>query len=575
MLLFTAVLLLGVPQDEMNILKEEPEISDLITFLEELAQNPFDVNTATVEELSSIPWVSFNLAGQIVGLREERGKFTELEELLVLQEVDRDLLNLISEFLRIGPAGAVRTVCYSGRARTSFGTDGNESRAVRLKASIRSTVAGHAYLKQYVDGSQSVAWSVSLTPFSFVSVTCGDFSLGFGRGLCFDHPGMFEGTSTSRRQLIKPLGLSYGETQMTGGAARLTWHRLGIVTAYSQKKSKARIDEDGYRVLSEGVSATSTVTESTCGERLSLAFGPASVAFSLAHTSFDKPVRRSGGFEEIGFAGSENTVVGVDADYSTPAFRACAEVARSSSGSRGGSVVISVRADGLRLFGVMDNLEPGFHSFHGKHTLLHGVRSARARLERRGSKLKLFIDAAAASDLSPAYGEKVPHSKRKLVLGSSVVLTSILSGDLSFRISSDETDSSGISTRESRCGTELRMDVKLSPDTRLRFGVEKTSSEEESKEGLNFRFDLNRIEWGRLSLKAGWLTYDVEDYSAAIYAYEPPVLGEKSIVLLNGRGSRGYVVCSISITARMRAIVKMTTCNRNEAERSISFELGY
>lgn len=72
-----------------------------------VAQGNVNVNTASAEELQSIPGVDQALAQNIISYREANGPFGSVDELVNVQGMDQDRLNSIRSFVSVeGQPGA-------------------------------------------------------------------------------------------------------------------------------------------------------------------------------------------------------------------------------------------------------------------------------------------------------------------------------------------------------------------------------------------------------------------------------------------------------------------------------------
>ncbi len=69
--------------------------------LEELSSNPLDINTAGYDELIKIPYLTPINVYQILQIREIKGSFRSVSELLEIAGFDRDLLDNIEPFIKI------------------------------------------------------------------------------------------------------------------------------------------------------------------------------------------------------------------------------------------------------------------------------------------------------------------------------------------------------------------------------------------------------------------------------------------------------------------------------------------
>lgn len=63
-----------------------------------------DLNKATVDELAKVPGLNQEIAQGIVELREERGEFVDLDELLDVEGIDSKILRQIERYIDIEKA---------------------------------------------------------------------------------------------------------------------------------------------------------------------------------------------------------------------------------------------------------------------------------------------------------------------------------------------------------------------------------------------------------------------------------------------------------------------------------------
>lgn len=84
---------------------------DVYAAEEVLKGKTVNINTATAEELATVPLLTPELAKKIVDYREENGDFQVLEELLQIDGFSRDLLNRIKNFLLLEGLGGDECTC--------------------------------------------------------------------------------------------------------------------------------------------------------------------------------------------------------------------------------------------------------------------------------------------------------------------------------------------------------------------------------------------------------------------------------------------------------------------------------
>ncbi len=69
----------------------------------EKPKSPIDLNTATAEELESLPGIGEVIAGRILRHRRISGKFRTVNELLVVRGISRRKLTELRRYVTVGP----------------------------------------------------------------------------------------------------------------------------------------------------------------------------------------------------------------------------------------------------------------------------------------------------------------------------------------------------------------------------------------------------------------------------------------------------------------------------------------
>jgi competence ComEA-like helix-hairpin-helix protein len=78
---------------------------------EKLEGKTVNINTATADELATVPMITPQLAKDIVKYRQDNGDFQTLEELLQVKGFTRDMLNKIKSFLLLEGLGGDACTC--------------------------------------------------------------------------------------------------------------------------------------------------------------------------------------------------------------------------------------------------------------------------------------------------------------------------------------------------------------------------------------------------------------------------------------------------------------------------------
>ncbi|HON37944.1 MAG: ComEA family DNA-binding protein [Desulfomonilia bacterium] len=65
-------------------------------------QAKVDINTATIEELQTVPGLDQELAQNIIDYREANGPFSSVDELISVEGIDNEKLDVIREQIMVG-----------------------------------------------------------------------------------------------------------------------------------------------------------------------------------------------------------------------------------------------------------------------------------------------------------------------------------------------------------------------------------------------------------------------------------------------------------------------------------------
>jgi len=87
-----------------NLLEESQDediSSNLYDVLEDLLQNPINLNTASNNELQKIPYIDFPIAKEIINHRNKYGKFFSTNELYSIKEIPSDIVKKIIPFVTV------------------------------------------------------------------------------------------------------------------------------------------------------------------------------------------------------------------------------------------------------------------------------------------------------------------------------------------------------------------------------------------------------------------------------------------------------------------------------------------
>ncbi len=83
-------------------LKKYPNLHDIVNFIDtEKVYPKIDINTASLEELISVPYIGAYTAEQIIEYRENKGPFTSLEEIKTIKGIKEKNFKKFSPYLKL------------------------------------------------------------------------------------------------------------------------------------------------------------------------------------------------------------------------------------------------------------------------------------------------------------------------------------------------------------------------------------------------------------------------------------------------------------------------------------------
>ena len=92
---------------------DEADNSGLIDKIEELADNPININKASITDLLEIPGIDMTTANKIIAYRDNSGRIFSLAELNSIKGLDKITINKISIFLKV--ENAIKSTNKSAR----------------------------------------------------------------------------------------------------------------------------------------------------------------------------------------------------------------------------------------------------------------------------------------------------------------------------------------------------------------------------------------------------------------------------------------------------------------------------
>ena len=259
---------------------EESDNSDLYNLIEELIENPLNINEANQDELQRIPYIDFQTANLIVNYRKKYGHFFSINELNSVKGISVETIRKISSFLTTG-----KDISNEKNLQSSFSDNSSFNLRCKFQEDIQDRkgfienkfkgskykiynriIAGYknfeiGFLTDKDPGENSLtdfsSYVFSIKKVGLVkNLILGDYLVNWGQGLVLWSPyGFSKGadavySAQKKSQVIKKYTSSAENNFMRGIAANLEFDNFSITAFYSKNNLDANIDSISNGILS-------------------------------------------------------------------------------------------------------------------------------------------------------------------------------------------------------------------------------------------------------------------------------------------------------------------------------------
>ncbi|MFH5831616.1 ComEA family DNA-binding protein [Halalkalibaculum sp. DA384] len=345
-----------------NIDPEDTDLNaeQLTRFLQNLAANPIDINTAGIDDLLQVPGLNLRLARAVLDYRNDVKPFESVDELREVPGIGRVTLDRVRPYVTIETGPGLRALYTDPRYWTSdseveffsrFQRSLQEQEGYRRPDStgFQGSPVKYYHRLQYssnhisanltqekdageplkgLSGFDYTSWHLALTDNGKLQqMVIGDYSLSFGQGLVLWNGGAFGkgreviGTVAKKERGIHPYTSSM-EANFFRGIAATYGGQFRVTGFYSaQRRSASVINEDTTRFPSDdGMHRTRTeiakkgsLKQNMAGGRVRLALPFGIIGATGYHTSFNKQIYPgSAVYNAFDFRGRQTSALGVD-----------------------------------------------------------------------------------------------------------------------------------------------------------------------------------------------------------------------------------------------------------------------
>jgi competence ComEA-like helix-hairpin-helix protein len=349
--------------DEFDSDESEQNLEELLEFLQNLANNPLNINRADIDDLLQVPGLNFRLAQNIVEYRETEAPFQSINDLLNVSGIGEATLDRIQPYIAVSSGlDRGRDLYLNSKYWTENSRFENFSRYQQTleeqhgfqRPDTSGGFVGSPFkyyqrfrftsnhlslnLTQDKDPGEPLnhpadfdysSWHVALLDNGRLkSLVIGDYSVSFGQGLLLWSGGAFgKGSEVIRTPNKNDRGIRpfTSAQEMTGfrGLAATYGGRLQLSGFYSNRKRTASEIDDTYvrfptesgfhRTLNER-ERRFNLEQETFGGRLRVQIPYGFFGISGYHNRFDKPIQTGNLPWQINnFEGQ--TISGYSADY--------------------------------------------------------------------------------------------------------------------------------------------------------------------------------------------------------------------------------------------------------------------
>lgn len=363
----------------------EFDSEQMTQFLQELAENPININNANVNALLQIPGLNLKLARGIIEYRSEVKPFETIEELDEVSGIGRVTLEQVRPYVTVGSGLELGRALYTNprywtadgefQMFSRFQRDLQEARGYQQPPQEGGYIGSPIKYYQRI-GYQSDHLSVNLTqekdpgeelvgPFQFDHRTWhvalennghlqmlvgGDYSLGFGQGLvlwsgaAFGKGSNVVGAVSRNGRGIKPY-TSAQETNYYRGAAVTYGGKLQFTGFYSnRKRSASEISPDttrypgtdGYHRTENEFLQKDNLQQQLYGGHIQFELPFGIVGATGYQTTFDRFIAASDQtYAQYDFEGTSNYAYGMDYTFLAGPAVVFGEIAQSENGGYG------------------------------------------------------------------------------------------------------------------------------------------------------------------------------------------------------------------------------------------------
>lgn len=614
------------PEIESLVENQSEEIPDKSATLDELdlhRQRPVNINAATFQELTEVPFLPQLLALRIVFMRDSLGTLT-LAELRMISEFDEATWRLISPFVFFGRVDRTDETSADIFGETRVSLRSRWSSDIQLQQPFREGKYAGSPLREYYRLQASkphmsaglivekdagermsdgfLSWYISMEDIGVLNkVVLGNYTLNVGEGLTLSsYRSSSKGgnaltqTKATGKMIVPHLSTDEFH-RFQGAAASLELYPVLVTLFLSRKKIDGTVDSSGtltsfysaglYRTPSE-LGKRNTAGENVFGGNITLLLGRThKIGLTVIQAQYDKELA----VQSPNVISSKSiSAAGVNASIVFDSFDLFGEVAGNSFSSRSadGGMVYRVSkkfsvSSHLRAYGD-GYVNPFAYGFGERSGIVNGEKGRYLGFSFQPTR-KITISSYYDEFSLPSMGEfGVTGTERVIryehLLSSKVnVLAQYRKKSKSETNQLENLDGSSLKILEERIQESIRLactftiDKRTSIAQRLEFTEVSYSVSGGRERGILMFTEISTsTPANRVECVARVIFYDTPSYGTRMYAFESDVPGGYSFPPLYGSGMRWYILGSFKPFSHVGISIKYSEAVKFNAVPAVS-----
>jgi hypothetical protein len=560
------ILFVTPPEDVVFKTEQDIDFELILKDLEYLQNNPLDINSAGVEDLAQIPFLTLNTIIKIIDYRETYGPFTSLDDLQSVPGVEETLIDAVRPYITIEVKTIeVRKVVARARGESELPV---EQRSVEYYTRIGSSFNEYgihavterdAYEQSFFD-HYAVGLLVDDGPRKFA---LGKFNLDLGAGAVLSSVGSFFRGIDFRLMMNERGLIPYTSAVENGGffgAAFNDSFFINYTLFYSSQKLDGRIDslglarsldESGLHVDSLSSSRKDQINEEIFGYDVRYRKSNMLISNRTFFCNYEPAFATTDSI--AGFYGDDFFISSLELRYFGESFVMFGEVARSWRNRVGGLFGFSTVFPYIDFTLAGKYFPVGFYSPKGIEATPN-VAAGTVDLKHHSR----FIDVGVTMTLDNKIDEDTAKYDIKLSLGKRL---DILDARVNFRrrYRAEARDISG-----SEVLLRIRPVRFLFFDFRFE---QKSVYAEDTETGIFGALEMG-VDFKNIDIRARYGVFDTDSYAARIYAYEIDLPGVVNNRMLYDKGHYGFVYVALRPFPMIKVSAKYSVVIRGAASDS-------